>query len=493
MTFAYEGDKPYIFVSYAHKDSHAVLPVIEYLQAQGFRVWFDAGIEAGSEWPEYIASHLKNSGCVLTFISESFVNSHNCRRELNFAQEMNKPLLNIYIKEVNLTDGMKMQLGLNQAVYKKNFRSEEEFLEAVCRAKLISNCRDSAFRPQTDLEANGKPQHVQPSAAASEPEKPVRSTKIPALPSSLQSTRDRSGKWLFWGIIALELSFALFGPLCFRGASQITQNPGLLMLIMLIVHGGIVLVNTLLYRSKGKALSCPEQYDLTKSLLISAVFSSIIAFAVCPLLLMDMQPLSAILNFAVNSRELYYASDLQWTGWQLLVSAMLNAPPAVLAVFCYRLLNKKCRSDSNNSILPGMKWNQILCWGMVLTELSYTFFGFLLCRVCIHSAETFIGSAIMMIIPHAVFLAVNLYLFSVFKKQLSDGFRQLLSKRLLTCAAISSVLVIIGCFFLTQNSRLFYNPTILESIFYSLVHNFLPNLIAIFGYKFGIAPRKKKK
>ena len=51
----YEGSEPYIFVSYAHKDAAMVMPLITGLQDRGFRVWFDAGIEAGTEWPEYIA------------------------------------------------------------------------------------------------------------------------------------------------------------------------------------------------------------------------------------------------------------------------------------------------------------------------------------------------------------------------------------------------------------------------------------------------------
>ena len=52
----YEGTQPYIFVSYAHKNDAAVLEIIGTLQSRGFRVWYDEGIEAGSEWPESIAS-----------------------------------------------------------------------------------------------------------------------------------------------------------------------------------------------------------------------------------------------------------------------------------------------------------------------------------------------------------------------------------------------------------------------------------------------------
>jgi hypothetical protein len=60
MLRAYEGSEPYIFISYSHKNKDVVLPVIEALQNSGYNVWFDIGIEAGSEWPEYIATHLRN-------------------------------------------------------------------------------------------------------------------------------------------------------------------------------------------------------------------------------------------------------------------------------------------------------------------------------------------------------------------------------------------------------------------------------------------------
>lgn len=45
---AYKGTDPYIFISYAHKDSDIVLPIISRLQKDGYRVWYDEGIAPGS-------------------------------------------------------------------------------------------------------------------------------------------------------------------------------------------------------------------------------------------------------------------------------------------------------------------------------------------------------------------------------------------------------------------------------------------------------------
>ena len=38
---AYQGDEPYIFVSYAHEDSEVVYPEIQWLKDQGFNIWYD--------------------------------------------------------------------------------------------------------------------------------------------------------------------------------------------------------------------------------------------------------------------------------------------------------------------------------------------------------------------------------------------------------------------------------------------------------------------
>ena len=81
----YEGTLPYLFVSYAHKNDAAVLEIISTLQSRGFRVWYDEGIEAGSEWPESIASHLERAQLVLAFLSPAYLRSDNCRKEMHYA------------------------------------------------------------------------------------------------------------------------------------------------------------------------------------------------------------------------------------------------------------------------------------------------------------------------------------------------------------------------------------------------------------------------
>lgn len=146
----YEGDLDYIFVSYAHKDASTVIPIIEALQARGYRVWFDSGIEAGSEWPENIAEHLDGCACFLAFMSEAASASHNCRREINRAIKLKKNTLVAFIDDVNLSAGMEMQLDILQAIFRKNFSDDAQFFEAIASARILECCLDGEARPSEE-------------------------------------------------------------------------------------------------------------------------------------------------------------------------------------------------------------------------------------------------------------------------------------------------------------------------------------------------------
>lgn len=40
---AYQGDEPYIFVSYAHDDADLVIPELNRLREAGFNIWYGEG------------------------------------------------------------------------------------------------------------------------------------------------------------------------------------------------------------------------------------------------------------------------------------------------------------------------------------------------------------------------------------------------------------------------------------------------------------------
>jgi len=143
-TKAYEGDKPYIFVSYAHKESEIVFSIIERLSEKGYRIWYDDGISPGSEWPEYIASHLNGCEVCLAFISPISANSPNCRKEINFALSKNKSFIGVFLSETDLSLGLEMQISTHQCVKKYEYSDENEFYNKLTSSVELSLCRDES-------------------------------------------------------------------------------------------------------------------------------------------------------------------------------------------------------------------------------------------------------------------------------------------------------------------------------------------------------------
>ncbi|MBE6594255.1 MAG: TIR domain-containing protein [Ruminococcaceae bacterium] len=176
---AYEGKQPYIFVSYAHKDSARVLPIISSLIDQGFRVWYDAGIEAGTEWPEYIASHLAGADCVLAFLSPSSIASKNCRQEITFALSRDRSMLTVFLEDVKLPMGLEMQLGLTQAMFYHRHDSLDSFMRELVKADVISDCREESPLPPENAEKPA-PSAAQSSVAPAPEPAPAPAEPAPA-------------------------------------------------------------------------------------------------------------------------------------------------------------------------------------------------------------------------------------------------------------------------------------------------------------------------
>ena len=139
----YEGQDKYIFISYCHKDRAYVFPVIEQLTKDGYRVWYDEGIDPGSEWPEIIAKHLNGSAICIAFITANSLNSHNCRREINFALLKKKYFISVILEPVQMSLGMEMQLSSSQSIFKYTLSSDKEFFGKLYEAKELENCKGS--------------------------------------------------------------------------------------------------------------------------------------------------------------------------------------------------------------------------------------------------------------------------------------------------------------------------------------------------------------
>ncbi len=174
QTYAtYEGNEPYIFVSYAHKDEKIVLPIIRALQEAGFRVWYDAGIEAGTEWPPSISRHLKASHCLISFMSPRAADSRYCRKEIIIAQSQEPPIpmLCVYLEDFPLPDGLDMQLCDIQAMFWYRHRNNESFMQELIKAKILQECRvESVEAVSPNVSSVTSPEESSSASATAQPE-----------------------------------------------------------------------------------------------------------------------------------------------------------------------------------------------------------------------------------------------------------------------------------------------------------------------------------
>ena len=137
----YTGENPYIFISYAHDDSERVLPIISYIANEEYRIWFDQRIEVGTKWAEVIAQRLNQSTCFMAFITDNYLRSDNCMDEIEHAKNKKIPILIIYLEDLQVPDWFLMRHGRTQAIYYKEYNTQNEFFNRIYESNIVKNCR----------------------------------------------------------------------------------------------------------------------------------------------------------------------------------------------------------------------------------------------------------------------------------------------------------------------------------------------------------------
>lgn len=173
----YCGKEPYIFISYAHRNEREVHRVIQRIQAEGCRVWYDEGIDPGTEWADNIAERVINCDWFFAFVTQEYLESSNCLDELNFARDKEKKRLLVYLSNVTLPDGISMRSNRLQAIHKYSYEREEEFYEKLFRTRGISECRIPSWQERDAQE--GQPAAAQPEEVSETAPRTALSEAVP--------------------------------------------------------------------------------------------------------------------------------------------------------------------------------------------------------------------------------------------------------------------------------------------------------------------------
>ena len=158
---AYRGSRPYAFLSYSHKDKEDAERITRELIGRGFRIWFDEGLTPAQEWDEVIARRVENCDYFIALISKNYLESENCRDELNYARDKNRPRMLIYLEDVELPGGMAMRLLRNHALHKWEYSDTAQMIDKAVTAEGIDVCGSTEpapeQEPESDRDAGAKP------------------------------------------------------------------------------------------------------------------------------------------------------------------------------------------------------------------------------------------------------------------------------------------------------------------------------------------------
>lgn len=139
----YEGAEPYIFISYARRDSERVTRILEALVSAGWRVWWDKGIQAGEHWTETLVEKVEGCGVFCPLFSEAFSVSRFCFEETDYAYRKDKTIVPVFLEEPGNMELRPLYrlLQARQGLRLYGYADAAEFAERLAREGALASCK----------------------------------------------------------------------------------------------------------------------------------------------------------------------------------------------------------------------------------------------------------------------------------------------------------------------------------------------------------------
>ena len=145
-----ERAQPFFFFSYARANGEVVQSEVSWMRDAGFDIWFDQGMYGGVSWRQQIADGIQSSDGLIFFASKQSIDSENCLWEIEFAQNQNRPLLVIYLEEVDLPSRLSFLIGGIQSVNRFDINHDayrEAVMQAVANIQSVLSIRQRLGSP----------------------------------------------------------------------------------------------------------------------------------------------------------------------------------------------------------------------------------------------------------------------------------------------------------------------------------------------------------
>ena len=108
---AYVGNEPFLFVSYSHRDTEKVYPILDTLHDKKYRIWYDESCETGNDFRDELRHKIEKCEAVVLFVSASSMSSPFCGMEIIVARENNKRIYPIYVDDSEVPPAFQILLA----------------------------------------------------------------------------------------------------------------------------------------------------------------------------------------------------------------------------------------------------------------------------------------------------------------------------------------------------------------------------------------------
>ncbi len=103
-----------LFISYARENKPDVEALVRDLDALGYQTWVDSSLRGGQTWWHEILRRIADSDVFVAIVSSHTLSSVACKRELEWALALNKPVLPLAVER--LPDALPRTLSMRQII-----------------------------------------------------------------------------------------------------------------------------------------------------------------------------------------------------------------------------------------------------------------------------------------------------------------------------------------------------------------------------------------
>lgn len=140
---SYDGEEPYIFISYSHRDTQQVYEILKVIDREKYRFWYDDTMEIGEDFREELRSRIEKCSAFLLFLSNAALESKYCGMEIISAYKYEKRIYPVYLQEdVVIPAPLKMILENLQHVSGASKQNMDKYINKLVQSLPIETMRN---------------------------------------------------------------------------------------------------------------------------------------------------------------------------------------------------------------------------------------------------------------------------------------------------------------------------------------------------------------